>query len=116
MDLQQGWKNLNWWFVGGDSKLSELVLLERATKEAIAQVDRSAVWLQERRRRGVSRESDLETIGRRFAQLGDLEEAHKLAPMCSVYSLVERFLSNVTQTLQPGFAGLGTTCAVAEVL
>jgi|GEM_PF-3073622 len=26
--------------------------------------------------------------------------------------LVERSLSNVTQTLQPGFAGLETTCAV----
>jgi len=31
-------------------------------------------------------------------------------------NLVERSLSNVTQTLHPGFVGLGITFAVAEVL
>ncbi|MFC4808833.1 TIGR02677 family protein [Paenibacillus sp. GCM10023250] len=79
LELQQGWNNLKRWFVGDDLELSELTLLERATKEAIAKVVRSAVRLQERRRGGVSRRNDLETLGRRFAGLTDMEEAHKLA-------------------------------------
>jgi len=79
LELQQGWNNLKRWFVGDDREQSELTLLERATKEAIAKVVRSAVRLQERRRGGVSRRGDLETVGRRFAQLDNLAEAHKLA-------------------------------------
>lgn len=79
LELHQGWNNLKRWFVGDDQDLSELTLLERATKEAIAKVVRSAVRLQERRRGGVSRRNDLETIGRKFAQMDDIDEAHKLA-------------------------------------
>jgi uncharacterized protein (TIGR02677 family) len=79
LELQQGWNNLKRWFVGDEQEFSELTLLERATKEAIAKVVRSAVRLQERRRGGVSRRGDLETLGRKFAALDNLEEAHKLA-------------------------------------
>src|SRR5690606_22226764 len=79
LELQQGWNNLKRWFVGDDWELSELTLLERATKEAIAKVVRSAVRLQERRRGGMSRRGDLETLGRKFAELQSMEEAHKLA-------------------------------------
>jgi uncharacterized protein (TIGR02677 family) len=79
LEFQQGWNNLKRWFVGDDNALSELTLLERATKEAIAKVVRSAVRLQERRRGGVSRRNDLEALGRRFAIMEDLDEAHKLA-------------------------------------
>ena len=78
-ELQQGWSNLRRWFVGDDRNLSELTLLERATKDAIAKVVRSAVRLQERRRGGVSRRKDLEILGQRFAQLDNIEDAHKLA-------------------------------------
>lgn len=78
-ELWQGWQNLKRWFVGDEQELSELTLLERATKEAIAKVVRSAVRLQERRRGGISRRNDLEVLGRRFAELGTLEEAHCLA-------------------------------------
>jgi uncharacterized protein (TIGR02677 family) len=78
-ELQQGWNNLKRWFVGDERNLSELTLLERATKDAIAKVVRSAVRLQERRRGGVSRRKDLETLGRRFAQLDNLDDAHRLA-------------------------------------
>ncbi|WP_223829883.1 TIGR02677 family protein [Paenibacillus arenilitoris] len=79
VELQQGWDNLKRWFIGDEQELSELTLLERATKEAIAKVVRSAVRLQERRRGGMSRRNDLESLGRKFAQLDSLEEAHKLA-------------------------------------
>ncbi|WP_217594133.1 TIGR02677 family protein [Cohnella sp. GbtcB17] len=77
-ELRQGWINLKRWFVGSEAEPSELTLLEKATKEAIAKVVRSAVRLQERRRGGMSRRADLERLGRRFAQLDSLEEAHKL--------------------------------------
>lgn len=79
LEYQQGWANLKRWFVGDAVEPSELTLLERATKDAIAKVVRSAVRLQERRRGGVSRRHDLEELGRRFAQMESLEEAHKLA-------------------------------------
>lgn len=78
-ELWQGWHNLKRWFVGDEQEPSELTLLERATKEAIAKVVRSAVRLQERRRGGISRRNDLEALGRRFAELDKLEDAHKLA-------------------------------------
>ncbi|TBL70897.1 TIGR02677 family protein [Paenibacillus thalictri] len=79
LELQQGWNNLKRWFVGDEQQFSELTLLERATKEAIAKVVRSAVRLQERRRGGVSRRGDLEELGRRFAWINNLNEAHRLA-------------------------------------
>lgn len=71
-ELQQGWRNLTRWFIGDDTGVSELTLLEKATKETIAKVVRSAVRLQERRRGGVSRRGDLEMLARRFAQLDQL--------------------------------------------
>ncbi|WP_274365613.1 TIGR02677 family protein [Paenibacillus thermotolerans] len=72
----QGWLNVRRWFVGDGVELSELTLLEKATKEAIAKVVRSAVRLQERRRGGVSRRNDLEAVAERFAAIESLEEAH----------------------------------------
>jgi uncharacterized protein (TIGR02677 family) len=78
-EFQQGWHNLRRWFIGNDNELSELTLLEKATKETIAKVVRSAVRLQERRRGGVSRRNDLERLGRKFAGMDNLDEAHKLA-------------------------------------
>lgn len=78
-EYQQGWANLNRWFVGDTLEVSELTLLERATKDAIAKVVRSAVRLQERRRGGVSRRHDLEELGRRFIRMDQLNEAHRLA-------------------------------------
>lgn len=78
-ELEQGWDNLRRWFIGNPQELSELTLLERATKDAIAKVVRSALRLQERRRGGVSRRNDLEFLGMKFSQLNDIEEAHQLA-------------------------------------
>lgn len=78
-EFRQGWQNVRRWFIGDDRQASELTLLEKATKEAIAKVVRSAVRLQERRRGGVSRRNDLETLGRRFAELDSVQDAHRLA-------------------------------------
>lgn len=79
LELEKGWENLKRWFVGSGQEPSELTLLERATKDAIAKVVRSAVRLQEKRRGGLSRRNDLETLARKFAEIDDLNEAHKLA-------------------------------------
>jgi len=78
-EFEQGWSNLKRWFLGDEREASELTLLEKATKEAIAKVVRSAVRLQERRRGGASRRNELDQLGRRFAQLDSLGEAHRLA-------------------------------------
>ncbi|TGU80414.1 DUF2397 family protein, partial [Mesorhizobium sp. M00.F.Ca.ET.186.01.1.1] len=67
--LQQGWQNLRRWFLGEGSEQSELVLLERATKETIAKVVRCAVRLQERKRVGISRKKELEYLGQWFDRL-----------------------------------------------
>lgn len=75
----RGWMNLRRWFLGDDREASELQQLERATKDTIAKVVRSALRLQERRRVGVSRRKDLEWLAVRFEQAESLEEAHCLA-------------------------------------
>lgn len=78
-EYRQGWRNLRRWFVGDEAGQSELTLLEKATKDTIAKVVRSAVRLQERRRGGASRRLDLEAVARRFAELDNVEDAHRLA-------------------------------------
>ncbi|WP_372635065.1 TIGR02677 family protein [Cohnella sp.] len=78
-EYRQGWSNLMRWFAGDAANVSELTLLEKATKDTIAKVVRSAVRLQERRRGGASRRLDLELVAERFAAMDTLEEAHRFA-------------------------------------
>ncbi|MFY0544417.1 TIGR02677 family protein [Brevibacillus sp. H7] len=77
--LRQGWQNLRKWFLGEGSEQSELVLLERATKETIAKVVRCALRLQERKRAGISRKKELEYLAQWFDSLTSLDDAHCLA-------------------------------------
>ena len=78
-ELRQGWDNLQRWFLGDGVSPSELTLLERATKDAIARIVRSVIRLQERKRSGVSRKKELEYLAEWFARLDRLEDAHRLA-------------------------------------
>ncbi|CAM3982545.1 TIGR02677 family protein [Cohnella lubricantis] len=78
-ELQQGWANLRRWFLGDGITPSELTLLERATKDAIARIVRSVIRMQERKRSGVSRKKELEYLGQWFSQLDELDDAHRLA-------------------------------------
>lgn len=78
-ELRQGWANIQRWFVGDGSTLSELTLLERATKDAIARIVRSAIRIQERKRTGLSRKKELEHLALWFASVNTLEEAHCLS-------------------------------------
>ncbi|GIP33370.1 TIGR02677 family protein [Paenibacillus sp. J2TS4] len=84
-ELKQGWANLRRWFLGEGSSPSELTLLERATKEAIARIVRSVIRIQERKRSGLSRRKELEHLAHWFAQTESLEESHCLA--ASVFGL-----------------------------
>lgn len=78
-EMKQGWANLTRWFLGDGFSPSELTLLERATKDAIARIVRSVTRMQERKRSGVSRKKELEHLALWFSRLGDLDEAHRLA-------------------------------------
>ncbi|WP_223836557.1 TIGR02677 family protein [Paenibacillus oceani] len=78
-ELHQGWNNLRRWFLGEGNSPSELTLLERATKEAIARIVRSVIRMQERKRSGVSRKKELEHLAGWFARLDNLDDAHRLA-------------------------------------
>lgn len=78
-ELRQGWENIQRWFIGEGGSPSELTLLERATKDAIARIVRSAIRIQERKRSGLSRKKELEHLARWFAGLHAMEDAHRLA-------------------------------------
>jgi uncharacterized protein (TIGR02677 family) len=79
IEFRQGWDNLQRWFLGDRAESSELTLLERATKDAIARIVRSVIRIQERKRSGISRRKELEHLARWFTEAVDLEESHKLA-------------------------------------
>lgn len=78
-ELQQGWDNLRRWFLGDGRSASELTLLERATKDAIARIVRCVIRIQERKRSGLSRKKELEYLAQWFDGLSMLEESHCLA-------------------------------------
>lgn len=78
-ELRQGWANIRRWFIGEGKSPSELMLLERATKDAIARIVRSAIRIQERRRSGLSRKKELEHLAGWFSSLGSVDDAHCLS-------------------------------------
>ncbi|MCS7463050.1 TIGR02677 family protein [Paenibacillus doosanensis] len=78
-ELVEKWGILNKWFQGEFGSISEMQLLERATKEAIMKMVRSALRIQEKKRSIISRRKDLEFLGQWFYKMDSLESAHKLA-------------------------------------
>jgi TIGR02677 family protein len=78
-ELQRSWANIRRWFIGEGNTPSELTLLERATKDTIARIVRSAIRIQERKRAGLSRKKELEHLARWFASLDSVDDAHRLA-------------------------------------
>lgn len=77
--LYDTWEAFVAWFLGRGNQESEVRGFERATKNTIAKIVRSALRIQESRRLGVSRQRELEYLGRWFFSLEDMEEAHQLA-------------------------------------
>ncbi|UHA76195.1 TIGR02677 family protein [Paenibacillus sp. 481] len=78
-ELQEKWSSLNRWFLGDPNSISDSVLLERATKDAIVKVVRSAVRIQEKKRSSISRKKDLDYLGKWFYEIPDIDTAHKLS-------------------------------------
>ncbi|MGG4219388.1 TIGR02677 family protein [Paenibacillus jamilae] len=78
-ELQDKWSSLNRWFLGDEESISDSVLLERATKEAIVKVVKSAVRIQEKKRSSISRKKDLDHLGKWFYNINELNTSHKLA-------------------------------------
>lgn len=78
-ELSDKWNVLHRWFLGENGSPSELSLLERATKEAIVKMVRSALRIQERKRSNISRTRELDYLGQWFYRLESLETAHQLA-------------------------------------
>ncbi|BAE82450.1 TIGR02677 family protein [Desulfitobacterium hafniense] len=78
-ELADKWDGLYRWFVGKGDSGSELMMLERASKDAIMKIVRSVVRIQERKRSGISRRKELDYLGQWFYRLDKLNEAHKLA-------------------------------------
>lgn len=78
-ELRQGWDNMQRWFLGDGSSPSELMLLERSTKETIARIVRCVLRIQERKRSGLSRRKELEYLAQWFYRMPSLDDAHRLA-------------------------------------
>lgn len=78
-ELHQGWDNLNRWFLGIGETPSELTMLERVTKDAIARMVRSVIRIQERKRSGLSRRKELEHLAQWFSRTESLDTSHRLA-------------------------------------
>lgn len=78
-ELRDKWNSLSRWFLGDSNSISDSILLERATKDAIMKVVRSAVRIQEKKRSSLSRKKELDFLGKWFYQTPDLATAHKLS-------------------------------------
>nr|WP_275900991.1 TIGR02677 family protein [Paenibacillus periandrae] len=78
-ELQDKWSSLSRWFLGDQNSISDSVLLERATKEAIVKVVRSAVRIQDKKRSSISRKNDLDYLGKWFYETPDIDTSHKLS-------------------------------------
>lgn len=78
-ELLDNWSRLSKWFVGDAGSVSELILLERSTKDAIVKIVRSALRIQERKRSSISRRKELDYLGQWFYRVSNVEDAHKLA-------------------------------------
>lgn len=81
------WTILTQWFVGSDSEESDVVFLERATKDTIGRMVRYAIAIQEKQRLGISRRRELDYLGQWFLRLESTEDAHKLG--AAVYGLMK---------------------------
>jgi uncharacterized protein (TIGR02677 family) len=75
---QEEWDIFVQWFAGNEREASDLLFLERATKESIAKLIKVALAIQEKYRWGISRKKELDYLGLWFLRLEDVEEAHKL--------------------------------------
>lgn len=76
---QEEWVIFTQWFVGSDRESSDMLFLERSTKDSIAKMLKYALAIQEKFKWGISRKKELDYLGQWFLRLDDqTDEAHRL--------------------------------------
>lgn len=75
---QEEWAIFVQWFIGNERESSDVLFLERATKDSIAKMLKYALAIQEKYKWGVSRKKELDYLGQWFLHMDDVEEAHRL--------------------------------------
>ncbi|MCW2277666.1 TIGR02677 family protein [Heliophilum fasciatum] len=77
--LLREWQALVRWFLGEGGENSDIQYLEQASKDTIGKIVRCALRIQEKRLSGVTRRRELAYLGRWFASLDHVDDAHRLA-------------------------------------
>lgn len=81
-DRNEGkWKNLKRWFIGDDSRDSEIININEKTSEIIRKITRIANQIAESKGNVNSRKAEYKKICEMFCKTKDLEEAHKLSSL-----------------------------------
>jgi uncharacterized protein (TIGR02677 family) len=76
---QEEWAIFVQWFIGSEREASDVLFLERATKDSIVKMIKYALAIQEKYKWGVSRKKELDFLGQWFLRLDDdVEDAHRL--------------------------------------
>ncbi|TCS67959.1 uncharacterized protein (TIGR02677 family) [Effusibacillus lacus] len=75
---REEWSIFVQWFTGNGHEPSDVIFLERATKDSIAKMLKYALAIQEKYKWGISRKRELDYLGQWFLSLDDVEEAHRL--------------------------------------
>ncbi len=79
--VKEQWDNLREWFLGNDGKPSELERLQNSTNETIRRMTRFVQRLGERHQHFRSRKKDYLHLADWFANLTDIDEAHRLSSL-----------------------------------
>lgn len=75
---KEEWIIFSQWFIGSDRESSDMIFLERSTKDSIARMLKYALAIQEKFKWGISRKKELDYLGQWFLRLDETDEAHRL--------------------------------------
>jgi len=81
-DINKGkWENLKKWFIGTETKQSEVLAINEKTSEIIRKITRIANQIAESRGNISSRKAEYKKIAEMFCRTNSIEEAHKLSSL-----------------------------------
>ena len=75
------WENIKKWFIGSDSRRSEVVKINEKTTEIIRKITRIANQIAESRGNVSSKKAEYKKICEMFAKTENIEDAHKLSSL-----------------------------------
>lgn len=78
---QEKWNNIKRWFLGNETRESEIINIEEKTGEIIRKITRIASQIAETRGNASSRKAEYRKIAEMFCKTETLEEAHKLSSL-----------------------------------